>query len=220
MAYAIIPLAHPRVSRRSMAYLGASPLGIFQIFGRNLPQPIVDQILRRRGPSPVAPLPVPPAERITAQPPPAVASAGPPSGYCVFTSSPETGSITSVEACSAAPGGTPIATPTVTPSVASPVPSTQPTNQPYTDSVGNIWTYGASGWQVTGNVSSALTSGGGGSAAAAPSVTVSQPTVSPYQSVLDWLSQETLVTGVPNWGIVAAAAVGLVLLKNRNGGRR
>lgn len=86
------------------------------------------------------------------------------SGYCVFTSSPETGGVTSVAQCSAAPGGVPIQTGTAespyatnaapTSSVSSPVPSTWPTNQPYTDSYGNIWTYSSYyGWQITGSVS-------------------------------------------------------------------
>lgn len=217
MGYQNIPIRRPRISRRSMAYLGATPQAIFQaFFGKTFPLPPS----QRRYPLP--PLPVPPriVNPFPAAPPKSVLPpATPPSGYCVFTSSPQTGSVTSVAACSAGPGGTPLATPAATPSVNSPVPVTQPTNQPYTDSMGNIWTYGVGGWQITGNVSSALTSAGGGSVAPAPAASAPLAS-SPYQSVLDWLSQETLITGFPNWGVALAAVGGIILLKNRSEGRR
>ena len=230
----------------------------------------------RRAPLPVAPKMALPPTPIAPAPAPAVAAAQPPSGYCVVTSSPETGGITSVVPCASGQGGVPVPgsaavpaisyTSTPTPSVTSPVPSTQPLNQPYTDSYGNIWSYGASGWQISGNVSSALPVnqpyGGYGAASPVPANyptslpytdtqgntwtygasgwqmssygpagaagaasytggTTSITTGSSYQSILDWLSQQTLISGIPNWGIVAAAGAGVLLLKNRgNGGRR
>lgn len=211
----------------SRARLSGLGLPYLQIRGEeNLPPWFAS--LRRTPPLPVAPVLSP------ALTPPApsssIPSAAPPSGYCVVTSSPETGGITSVVPCASGQGGTPIPgstpppvsyAPTPTPSVFSPVPSTQPLNQPYTDSYGNVWTYGPSGWQITGNVSSALPAAG---AAGAPSYTGGTTTVntgSGYQSVLDWLSEQTLISGIPNWGVSAAAAALLLVLKNRGqGGRR
>lgn len=36
-----------------------------------------------------------------------------------------------------------------------------------------------------------------------------------YQSVLDWLSEQTLITGFPNWGVVAVAGFGALWIMNR-----
>jgi hypothetical protein len=83
------------------------------------------------------------------------------SGYCVFTSSPETGGIVSVAQCTAGPGGVPINTgaggnPYATNTVATPVPPTWPTNQPYTDSQGNVWQNIDGQWEIVSNVATAL----------------------------------------------------------------
>jgi hypothetical protein len=125
------------------------------------------------------------------------------------------------------------ATPTTaTPTVASPVPSTQPTNVPYVDSQGNIWTYNAttSQWQITGNVDSALSDSSESAyaseeyaaAAGAPSVPASPAGggggSSPYQSIINWLDSDSLISGVQNFWILGGAVVGVYLLKNR--GRR
>lgn len=210
---------------------------------------------RYRSPLPVAPKIARPPTPIA--PAPSVPVVQPPSGYCLVTSSPETGGITSVVPCASGQGGVPIPGSSArAPSQTSLVPSTQPLNQPYTDAYGNVWTYGASGWQITGNASSVLpaspvspvpanyptslpytdrqgntwtygtsgwqtssygSSAGGGGSYTGGTTTVS--TSSGYQSVLDWLSQQTLISGIPNWGIVAAAGAAVLLLKNR-GGRR
>jgi hypothetical protein len=50
-----------------------------------------------------------------------------------------------------------------------------------------------------------------GAAAATPAPTTAAPSDS-YQSILDWLSESTLISGFPNWGIVAAAGLTFVLL--------
>jgi hypothetical protein len=124
-------------------------------------------------------------------------------------------------------------TTTATPTVASPVPSTQPTNVPYVDSQGNIWTYNASTgqWQITGNVDSALSDSSESAyaseeyaaAAGAPSVPASPAGgggggSSPYQSIINWLDSDSLISGVQNFWILGGAVVGVYLLKNR--GRR
>lgn len=219
--------------RRRLSSLG---LPYLQIRGEENGGTTILPFNRRRiyPPLPVTPALSPVLTTPTPSPtPPSIPTPAPPSGYCVVTSSPETGGITSVVPCASGQGGTPIPgsgappvsyAPTPTPSVTSPVPSTQPLNQPYTDSYGNVWTYGPSGWQITGNVASALPVSSPAGAVGAPSYTGGTTTVntgSGYQSVLDWLSEQTLISGIPNWGVAGAAAALLLVLKNRGqGGRR
>jgi hypothetical protein len=76
----------------------------------------------------------------------------------------------------------------------------------YTDASGNIWTYNGVSWQMTTAAASA--------AAAAASA-------GPYNSVLDFLTQESLISGVPNW-IVGGGAVLIYMLVSAklSGGRR
>lgn len=78
---------------------------------------------------------------------------------------------------------------------------TNPTNgQTYVDSSGNTWTYSsASGWQET----------------AAASTAAAATDTSGYQSILDWLSESTLISGFPNWGVAAVVGLGAVWLMNR-----
>jgi hypothetical protein len=118
---------------------------------------------------------------------------------------------------------------TATPTAASPVPSTQPTNVPYVDSQGNIWTYNATTgqWQITGNVDSVLSDSSESAyaseeyaaAAGAPSVPASPAGggggSSPYQSIINWLDSDSLISGVQNFWILGGAVVGVYLLKNR-----
>lgn len=78
------------------------------------------------------------------------------------------------------------------------VPAGTPTNQPYTDASGNTWVYNPTtgAWVLSSAASS-----------------------SPYSSVLDWLSEATLLSPVPNWILVAG--LGLVALKfMQPGGKR
>jgi hypothetical protein len=54
-----------------------------------------------------------------------------------------------------------------------------------------------------------------GATAAAPATTASG-----YQSILDWLSEETLISGFPNWGVVAGGGAVFLLIQAKMGGRR
>jgi hypothetical protein len=99
-----------------------------------------------------------------------------------------------------APGSTPVP-------AASPVPAGWPTTSAYTDSIGNIWTWNGTAWVVSGSVNSGglMTSS---SPAAPVSVTVAPTsTDTGYQAVLDWLSEQTLFTGLPNWMVLAGGAL-------------
>ena len=55
--------------------------------------------------------------------------------------------------------------------------------------------------------------------AAPVSVSVQAPAAaagsSDYQAVLDWLTQQSLISGVPNWGVAAGALVAFMLLKGK-----
>lgn len=64
---------------------------------------------------------------------------------------------------------------------------------------------------------SALTSSGTPSTATAPAAAPAADDTSGYQSILDWLSESTLISGFPNWGIVAAAGLAVVWMQNRRG---
>jgi hypothetical protein len=120
---------------------------------------------------------------------------------------------------------TPVTTPTTSTSVAtSPVPSGYPTNQTYTDGSGNIWQYNATtgAWGIVGSVyaGGALTDVTPAATGSTVSVSTgsSVPTESDYQSILDWLSQSSLIPSVPNW--VVALGAGLLLFKVSSGGKK
>lgn len=57
-------------------------------------------------------------------------------------------------------------------------------------------------------------------AASATGATAAAPATSGYQSILDWLSEQTLISGFPNWGIVAAGGAAFLLIQAKVGGRR
>jgi hypothetical protein len=88
----------------------------------------------------------------------------------------------------------------------SPVPSNFPKSGAYTDGNGNIWTWDGKQWAISGSVAT-----GGAITSASPSspvnVTVSPANDSGYQTILDWLTQQTLISGVPNWVIGGAAVL-------------
>lgn len=63
--------------------------------------------------------------------------------------------------------------------------------------------------------SSLLTAAQAQAAAAAAPTADSMPAESSYQSVLDWLSEQTLISGMPNWGIVAGVGLAVVFLQSR-----
>ncbi len=105
-----------------------------------------------------------------------------------------------------------------------PVPSGYPTSSTYTDASGNVWAYNGSAWVNYGtssnaanqaalvanaNAQAAFASGASTTSPAPVSVTTSTETG--YQSILDWLSESTLISGIPNW--VMAAGAGLLALK-------
>ncbi len=72
------------------------------------------------------------------------------------------------------------------------VPPGTSTATPYTDANGNTWTYSNGAWVMTAS----------GAA-------------SPYSSILTWLSESTLMAGIPNWGLVAGIGLVAVMMMNR-----
>jgi hypothetical protein len=125
----------------------------------------------------------------------------------------------------------------------SPVPAGYPTNMLYTYTDGSVWQYNAAsgGWieiQGPSSTTSALSTSGVpvGTSTAAPytdaqgNVWTYNPTTgqwaissvastSGYQSILDWLSTSTLISGVPNWIIAAGAGFAAIKLMNPSRGR-
>lgn len=131
------------------------------------------------------------------------------------------------------------------PNASTSMPSTPTVGATYTDSSGNIWTFNGSQWNITGNtLSAALTSTASAAAAVPTSPTIGQTYTdasgniytwngtawglttaagtssgSDYTSILDFLTEDNLITGVPNW-IVGAGLVAGYLLLSRKSGRR
>lgn len=101
--------------------------------------------------------------------------------------------------------GTPYSASPATVTTTSPVPAGFPTSSAYTDPNGNIWTWNGSAWTISGSVQT----GGAITPTSAPiSVSVAPATTdSGYQSILDWLTQQTLISSFPNWMVLAAGAV-------------
>jgi hypothetical protein len=92
-----------------------------------------------------------------------------------------------------------------------PIYNTPPPGQ----TVVGVDSYGNPIYSGSAAASSLLTS----SAAAVPAAAV-PATESSYQSVLDWLSESTLISGLPNWGVAAGIAAAIMLIQSRAGGRR
>lgn len=128
-------------------------------------------------------------------------------------------------------------TPQMPSTAGTPVPAGFPVNQFYVAPDGSVWEYSTSAnqWVNTGTPYNVNAPGAGAtsptpaattdSGASQPpvSVTVSTPAGAPsaYQSILDWLTQSTLISPVPNW-IVAGAAylVGSKMLASQGGRSR
>jgi len=122
---------------------------------------------------------------------------------------------------SAAPGTVAVPVISTAPNVAgTPVPANYPTNQIYVNSDGSQWVYSAAtnSWvnmALTTSTSSPTTSTG-----APISVSVATPTsASPYDSLINFATEQSLLPGVPNW-LIAIGAVIAVKMAGQMGGRR
>lgn len=96
-------------------------------------------------------------------------------------------------------------------------------NSPAAGSV--IVGYDASGNPIYANPNSLLANSGyygssyqPGSAGASPSTAVTVAPTTDYSTILDWFTEQTLVSGIPNWGIVAGLAIAWVWIEHK--GRR
>jgi hypothetical protein len=85
----------------------------------------------------------------------------------------------------AASGSVPTTAAQSTPASATGFPSNPVIGQTYTDSAGNVWTYGSSGWTETTPAAS---------------------------SGASWFTDSTLISGVPNYWLVAGGGLLLILL--------
>lgn len=97
-----------------------------------------------------------------------------------------------------------------------PVPVGYLTTQAYTDPYGNVWQFNPSYgvWTETQLATTGSTAPlTNGTVAPAAAVTVD----STYSSILDWLTQQSLITGVPNW--IIAAGLGFAALKVSQSGQ-
>lgn len=148
---------------------------------------------------------------------------------------PEGAAVWDPVACRWVGGGIfPPSPPAPPPSAGTPVPAGFPTNQFFVAPDGSVWEYSVSAnqWINTGtpyNVNpppsapTAAPSGSGdASAPAAPvniTVAPTPATSSGYQAILDWLTQQTLVTGIPNWLVGSGVAL-LAYKAMGSGGKR
>lgn len=108
--------------------------------------------------------------------------------------------------------------------LASPVPAGYPTTQPYFSTDGSVWNYNSTiaRWvetQLPGSAAAALLNqqASGTPVTSAAPVTV-QTGASSYQSVIDWFSQDTIISGIKNVWILGAGFLAYTFLKNK--GRR
>lgn len=95
------------------------------------------------------------------------------------------------------------------------VPPGTPLNTTYADPSGNVWAYNPAAGKWALSITATAT---GSSAATDPSAAVAAAGESSYQSILDWLSQQTLIGGVPNW-VIGAGVVFAYSWISRKGGR-
>ena len=101
-----------------------------------------------------------------------------------------------------------------------PVPPNYPVIRSYVASDGSVWQFNAAQNQWV-NVSAPSPAAAAAPAAPPAPVSIavtSAPAASPYQSILDWLTQSTLISPVPNW-IVGGGLALLVFGMRSRGGR-
>jgi len=139
--------------------------------------------------------------------------------------------------CRWVPNEAPPNAPAAASTAGTPVPAGFPVNQFFVASDGSVWEYSTSGnqWVNTGTPYNTGASSSGGatsptpaaitdSSASAPPVSVTvttPPTSSGYQAILDWLTQSTLISPVPNWVVAAAAAlIASKVMGSSSGGKR
>lgn len=115
--------------------------------------------------------------------------------------------------------GGPPPTPIVQTNAGTPVPPGFPTNQFFVAPDGSVWEYSSSSgkWFNTGTPYNAgvtptppTAPTNGSSAPSSPvsvTVTPGTPAESGYKPILDWLTQQTLITGLPNWIVGGGAAL-------------
>jgi len=127
-------------------------------------------------------------------------------------------SSTATTPVSAAPAVTTVAAPNV---AGTPVPANFPTNQIYVNSDGSQWVFNAASNSWVNMAAAATTS----SAAFSPStgapinVSVATPTTGPYDSLIAFATDQSLLPGVPNW-LIAVGAVIAVKMAGNMGKRR
>lgn len=201
MAYLLPPTQTPRRRRLGVIVASENPKGIYRVLtNAGAVFPVRDKLLR------------------TITPAPAPSTAPQPIG-------PITTPIT-----------IPVESPISNATAGTPVPSGFPTNQFFVNqSDGSVWEYsGVSGkWVNTGtpyNINApaaapAPTTTTSVSDAGTPTQPVSVSVAAPssestYQTILDWLTQQTLISGVPNWTVAAVTAGALLWLKSRSERRR
>lgn len=94
----------------------------------------------------------------------------------------------------------------VPPATSITMPASTPTiGSSYTDPSGNVWTYNGVQWVITTQAASPTIA-----AAAAAAGT------SPYQTIINFLTQESLITGIPNWLVGVGVGLGFAAV-NRKG---
>lgn len=125
------------------------------------------------------------------------------------------------------------AAPVTSSTTGTPVPAGFPVNQFFVAPDGSVWEYSAASksWMNTGtpynvgaSAAASTPAAAGSSSASTPaqpvSVTVNTPAASSggYQAILDWLTQKTLISGIPNW-VIAGGGV-LLAYKMSSGGKK
>lgn len=114
----------------------------------------------------------------------------------------------------------------VTGQAGTPVPVGYPTNEPYTDSNGNTWTYSTTaGWQITSTSSSqaallaeeqsAAAAAATGTTTAAGTTSVSVSSGTSWSDLTTWLQESTIISGLPNFFLVAGVGVVGLLIFTR-----
>jgi len=73
------------------------------------------------------------------------------------------------------------------------------------DGQGNTWTYNGSTWQLTTAASSSSLPAGTVSSVAPTAAAPAD--ASGYSTILDWFTQSTLISGVPNWAMALGAGL-------------
>jgi hypothetical protein len=143
-----------------------------------------------------------------ASPPPSASTSTPPAPAVGATYTDSNGNVWTFNGTQWSMTGS---TATTTAGVTTGFPANAVAGATYTDSSGNLWTYNGTQWTLTTPASSS---------AAAQAAAAAAAGAAPYNSLINFITEDSLITGIPNWGVGVGLYLAYLLISSKLGGKR